>query len=195
MEDPSHLERGVPDAPLAQEQAQEHPELDAGGHGATTKLAKCKLDNLGYIRGSLWYDERPLRLAKTRRLLETTYSLADISREKKVADAANKTTERTGLVGVADAAAARKLATKNGVKQLFLKKKIRSLLLRLFLIETPAFRQKPELLANLESDIAKEPFACQPMFVHFKLFTPPTAPYYHNPPFVSSKSSQKDPHQ
>jgi hypothetical protein len=80
---------------------------DAGGEGASIRLAQRKLDNLGYIKAHSGLANDPKRLSRLQNQLDLAASLADISRIQEVIDQQKKKTERHDLLVLVPAAIAK----------------------------------------------------------------------------------------
>jgi hypothetical protein len=77
---------------------------DAGGDGATKRLAKRKLDAVGYVNAHSCYANSDARLKRFRAAAQLAASLAEISRTQQADSAAKKAGESDKLKTVAPAA-------------------------------------------------------------------------------------------
>ena len=85
----------------------------AHGEGAKQRMAKRKLDNLGYMRGECGIMNDPDRRQRLNNQLNLTISVAAISKEEADTRAANTALETAKLIDSAPAAV-KKLIEKDG---------------------------------------------------------------------------------
>ena len=129
---------------------------DAGGEGATKKLAKRKLNNTGAITNHCGVQNNPARLKKLKDALELTSSLAEISALSKANKDKDKRKTDTELMDSAPAAL-QKLNRLNGDVAKITKKEICAISFRFFGRMYKEVDAKPTLMAGLTGLIAEQP--------------------------------------
>jgi hypothetical protein len=143
--------------PSAQDLTMRELMKDAGGDGASLKLGKRKLDNLGVtIKSYSCIANDPERVKRLRSALELAASVAEISRVSKDSKAAKKTQATNALHDAAPEALMKLQAKGNDIGKIT-KKDIVAIALRYFgsaLNETPA---KSLLIVSLKALIAARP--------------------------------------
>lgn len=147
--------------PSAQELTMRDLMKDAGGDGATMKMAKRRLDSLGVsIKAHSCIANDPKRIKRLESAAQLAASLAEVARIAKD-DKAAKKVEATNELHDAAPAALMKLRTKlNDVKKLT-KKEICAIGLRYFGSTLNESNPKPQLISSLEALIAARPLALE----------------------------------
>ena len=121
---------------------------DAGGEGATKKLAKRKLNNVGAITSHCGIQNHPERVSKLVNALHLTSSLAEISAQKKATKDQEKRMGDAELMDLAPAALTKLNSEKvNGDVSKLTKRDICAISLRFF----AAFQKESEPKATLVS--------------------------------------------
>ena len=129
---------------------------DAGGSGATKKLAQRKLNNSGAITSHCGLQNQPERIKKLKDALRLTASLAEISAGAKQEKAKIKAKETSGLLQSADAALQR-FRNKNSDIEKLTKKEICAISFRFFGVQLKDASAKPTLVLSLQGLIAAQP--------------------------------------
>ena len=128
---------------------------DAGGAGATQKLAKRKLDNLGIIKAHCGVATDPDRIAKLERAAQLASSISEIQRVTQVEKKSKKATQRAQLLDRAPKAVAKLKNKDNDVAKLTVPE-ITSILLRYFGADEPKGK-KENFVKALQDAIEKNP--------------------------------------
>jgi hypothetical protein len=131
--------------------------LDAGGAGAQKKLAKRKLDALGYIKAHSGIQNDPERIKRLKDTAELAASIAEVKRADAAEKKAKKIKTTGGLLDEAPAAA-EKLKSKGGDPAKLKMKDIKAIALKYFGEELKA-NAKPALVAALQKLISASPNA------------------------------------
>ena len=129
---------------------------DAGGSGATKKLAQRKLNNSGAITSHCGLQNQPERIKKLKDALELTASLAEISAGAKKEKAKVKAKETSGLLQSA-AAALQKFVSKGNDLDKLTKKDICAISFRYFGVKLKEVGSKPTLVTSLQELITAQP--------------------------------------
>jgi hypothetical protein len=129
---------------------------DAGGEGATKKLAKRKLNNTGAITNHCGVQNNPARFKKLKDALELTSSLAEISALSKANKDKDKRKTDTELMDSAPAAL-QKFNRLNGDVAKMTKKEICAISFRFFGRMFKEVDAKLALMAGLTGLIAEQP--------------------------------------
>ena len=131
---------------------------DAGGSGATKKLAKRKLNNTGAITNHCGLQNHPERVKRLLSALELTASLAEISALAKSNKHDEKCIADTELMDMAPAALLKLNSEKvNGDMSKLTKKQICAISFRYFGSLVKEANPKPVLLAGLEGLVSARP--------------------------------------
>jgi ribosomal protein L12E/L44/L45/RPP1/RPP2 len=130
---------------------------DAGGEGATKKLAQRKLNNVGAITNHCGLQNHPSRIKKLVAALELSASLAEISALTKANKAKDKRIADTGLMDLAPAALTKFLKKHDSVVNKLTKTEICAISFRFFGAMLKESNPKPVLVAGLEGLISAQP--------------------------------------
>ena len=143
-------------APSAQDLTVRAIIKDAGGTGATKKLARRKLNNTGAITNHCGLQNQPERVKKLLSALELTASIAEISALTKASKVTDKSTADAKLLDQAPAALA-KLNAKSGDVTKLQKKEICAISLRFFGTMLKEADTKSNLVTGLQGLVAAQP--------------------------------------
>ena len=131
---------------------------DAGGEGATKKLAKRKLNTAGAIKSHCGLQNHPERVNKLMSALELTASIAEISALTKANKDKDKCKADTELLDLAPASLQKLLGEKlKGDVTKLTKKEICAISFRYFGTIYKEANPKPVLVSGLEGLIAAQP--------------------------------------
>ena len=131
---------------------------DAGGEGATKKLAQRKLYNAGAITNHCGLQNHPDRIKKLISALELTASLAEISALSQARKEQDKCKTDTDLMDLAPCALAKLNSDKlNGDVSKLTKKEICALSFRYFGALHKESNPKPVLVSGLEGLVHAQP--------------------------------------
>jgi hypothetical protein len=131
---------------------------DAGGEGATKKLAQRKLNNAGAITNHCGLQNHPARVKKLISALELTASLAEISALSKASKEQDKCKAHTELMDLAPSALVKLQSDKlNGDASKLTKKEICSLSFRYFGVLHKDSNPKPLLVSGLQGLVQAQP--------------------------------------
>ena len=131
---------------------------DAGGEGATLKLAKRKLDRAGYINAHCNRANALERIKRLKQGAQLASSIAAISEADRAEKSANKAKNDAALLALAPAAL-EKLEKKEWDCEKITKKEIISIAWRVYAKELKESMAKPELAKTLKSLIRACPSA------------------------------------
>ena len=143
-------------APSAQDLTVRAIIKDAGGTGATKKLARRKLNNTGAITNHCGLQNQPERVKKLLSALELTASIAEISALTKASKVKDKSTADAKLLDQAPAALA-KFNAKSGDVTKLQKKEICAIAFRYFGTMLKEADAKPNLVTGLQGLVAAQP--------------------------------------
>lgn len=129
---------------------------DAGGEGATKKLAKRKLNNTGAITSHCGIQNHPERVSKLINALQLTASLAEISAQNKATKDLDKRNANTALMENGPEALT-KLSSVNGEVSKLTKKEICAISLRYFAVPQKESDSKAALTSALNGLIQEQP--------------------------------------
>lgn len=137
---------------------------DAGGQGATMKIAKRKLDSLAYVRGRCGNMLHPDRMKRVRNQLKLAESMASIHRMEAEEAATKKQHEEGELRKLAPEAATMIEKVRNGVldqsdavkDRKFTKKHVAALLLQVYGTRISSSKSKKEHVQVLFNAFEKE---------------------------------------
>ena len=130
---------------------------DAGGSGATKKLAQRKLNNSGAITSHCGLQNHPARVSKLLSALELAASLTEISALAKASKEKDKCNAKTNLLDLAPAALVKLNSDKvNGDVSKLTKKEICAVSFRFFGCLVKEDLSKPTLVTGLEGLIAAQ---------------------------------------
>ena len=129
---------------------------DAGGSGASKKLAQRKLNNSGAITNHCGLQNQPERIKKLKDALELTASLAEISAGAKQEKTKLKAKETSCLLGSADAAMQKFLSNGKDLGKLC-KTEICAISFRYFGVQLKESVTKGTLVSSLQGLITSQP--------------------------------------
>ena len=143
-------------APSAQDLTVRAIIKDAGGTGATKKLARRKMNNTGAITNHCGLQNQPERVKKLLSALELKASIAEISALTKASKVNGKSTADAKLLDQAPAALP-KLNAKSGDMTKLLKKEMCAIAFRYFGTMLKENDAKPNLMTGLQGLVAAQP--------------------------------------
>ena len=156
---------------------------DAGGSGATKKLAQRKLNNAGAITNHCGVQNHPARINKLLSALELTASLAEISALSKANKDQDKCKADTALMDLAPAALVKLNSDKlSGDVTKLTRKEICALSFRYFGTMYKESTPKPTLATGLAGLMSAQPGILVAAAATVAALPPPAAPAAHPPP-------------